>query len=153
MITHRIVIVSFTKRNIVNYDIGLYIGLKLKSRRNEMGLTQQELGRSIGISFQQVQKYEKGANRISAANLFEIAKVLKVPVAYFFEGFDEFMDNLAPSFRDMDENFVHNDSFSSMETLNLINTYYRVENPKVRKKFVDLIESISASENEEREEK
>jgi len=108
-----------------------------------MGLTQQELGKSIGISFQQIQKYEKGVNRISAGTLYEISKILKVPVSYFFDGFDTFMDNLSPNFKEMEANFIHNDSFSSMETLNLINTYYKIENPKLRKKFVDLIETVT----------
>ena len=61
-----------------------YVGLKLKIKRSAMGITQNELGDMIGITFQQIQKYEKGANRIGAGRLFEFATILNVPISYFF---------------------------------------------------------------------
>jgi transcriptional regulator with XRE-family HTH domain len=66
----------------------VHVGGKMRMRRMALGMTQEKLGDAMGITFQQVQKYEKGANRIGASRLFEIAQILEVPVAYFFEGLD-----------------------------------------------------------------
>lgn len=69
------------------HQVDLYVGKQIRQRRWMQGLTQQQLAEAVGIKFQQVQKYETGANRVSASRLWDIAQVLKVPVAYFFEGY------------------------------------------------------------------
>jgi transcriptional regulator with XRE-family HTH domain len=66
-----------------------WVGARLQLRRREFGLSQNELGEKLGVSFQQIQKYEKGSNRVSAGALYEISKALNVPVGYFFEDFEE----------------------------------------------------------------
>ena len=133
------------------YSINAYIGLKLKNRRAELGFTQQELGETLGISFQQIQKYEKGVNKINVSNLFELAKVLKVPVAYFFDGYDSFSGNTIPTMNEASASFSHEDVFSSIETLNLINHYYKISNPKLRKKILDLIKFLAVGDQQEEE--
>ncbi len=68
-----------------SHPVDIKVGANIRKRRKEMGLTQQNLAESIGLTFQQVQKYERGSNRVSASMLFEIARTLKMPPAYFFE--------------------------------------------------------------------
>ena len=74
-------------------EIDLHLGRRLRRRRRLLGLTQQQLGDRIGIRFQQIQKYECGANRISAARLWELAEALEAPVSYFYDGVGESSDN------------------------------------------------------------
>lgn len=133
------------------YSINAYIGLKLKNRRTELGFTQQELGDTLGISFQQIQKYEKGVNKINASNLFELAKVLKVPVSYFFDGYDSFSGTVIPTMNEVNSTFAHEDVFSSIETLNLLNYYYKLNNTKLRKKILDLVRFIAVGEQQDGE--
>ncbi len=77
-------------------EIDLHLGRRLRRRRRLLGLTQQQLGDRVGIRFQQVQKYECGANRISAARLWELAEALETPVSYFYDGLGEGADAHAP---------------------------------------------------------
>lgn len=73
------------------HTIDIHIGLQLRKRRLMLGLSQEELAKKLGLSFQQIQKYEKATNRISAARLYEIAQILRTEITYFYEGFDENM--------------------------------------------------------------
>ncbi|WP_404380713.1 helix-turn-helix domain-containing protein [Caenispirillum salinarum] len=79
------------------HPLDRHVGRRVRLRRTLLGLTQQELGEQIGVTFQQIQKYERGTNRISASRLWEIARVLKVPVSFFFEDFQEGADTLPQS--------------------------------------------------------
>lgn len=69
--------------------VDIYVGSKLRERRTLLGISQNKLGDLIGVTFQQIQKYEKGSNRMGASRLYQIAKVLLIPVSYFFEGYEE----------------------------------------------------------------
>lgn len=82
------------------HPLDRHVGRRVRLRRTLLGLTQQELGEQIGVTFQQIQKYERGTNRISASRLWEIARVLKVPVAFFFEDYQEDADALPQSSAD-----------------------------------------------------
>jgi transcriptional regulator with XRE-family HTH domain len=77
-------------------DIDRFVGTRIRERRIMLGLTQQQLADLIGVTYQQAHKYERGINRVSAGRLFEIARVLSVPVAYFFEGLDEGGRSVSP---------------------------------------------------------
>jgi transcriptional regulator with XRE-family HTH domain len=115
-------------------DIDLHVGKRLRRRRRLLGLTQQQLAESVGIRFQQIQKYECGANRVSASRLFELAESLDVPVQYFYEGL---------STRDEvpNENTLAHDVLSQKETVDLIRAYYRLgERP--RKRLLELAKSL-----------
>lgn len=79
------------------HPLDRHVGRRVRLRRTLLGLTQQELGEQIGVTFQQIQKYERGTNRISASRLWEIARVLKVPVSFFFEDFQEDAETLPQS--------------------------------------------------------
>src|SRR5882762_11876762 len=81
-------LVSMSKRSNRTLEIEQHVGSRIRQRRIMMGLTQQQLADLIGVTYQQAHKYERGINRVSAGRLFEIARVLSVPVAYLFEGLD-----------------------------------------------------------------
>lgn len=120
-------------------DIDLHVGKRLRRRRRLLGLTQQQLAESVGIRFQQIQKYECGANRVSASRLFELAESLDVPVQYFYEGLSQ---------RDAESGETTTlaaDILSQKETVDLIRAYYRLgERP--RKRLLELAKSLEPEE-------
>ncbi|MDG1418478.1 MAG: helix-turn-helix transcriptional regulator [Maricaulis sp.] len=119
-------------------DIDLHVGKRLRRRRRLLGLTQQQLAESVGIRFQQIQKYECGANRVSASRLFELAESLDVPVQYFYEGLSS-RDEAA------NEGGLAPDVLSQKETVDLIRAYYRLgERP--RKRLLELAKSLQPEE-------
>lgn len=117
-------------------DIDLHLGKRLRRRRRLLGLTQQQLALAVGIRFQQIQKYECGANRISAARLFQLAKALETPVTYFYDGLEDSTTEVAA---------VQNEGievFSRKETLDLIQAYYRLSE-RPRRRLLDLAKSLN----------
>ncbi|NWG52661.1 MAG: helix-turn-helix transcriptional regulator [Hydrogenophilaceae bacterium] len=122
--------------------IDLHVGKRLRRRRRLLGLTQQQLAESIGIRFQQIQKYECGANRVTASRLYELSVALNVPVNYFFEG----LQALAappnqPGAPANDRDLIAADVLSQKETLELIRAYYRLgERP--RRRLLDLAKAL-----------
>jgi transcriptional regulator with XRE-family HTH domain len=120
-------------------DIDLHVGKRLRRRRRLLGLTQQHLAESVGIRFQQIQKYECGANRVSASRLFELAEALDVPVQYFYEGLSQ-RDEAANEGTQLAA-----DVLSQKETVDLIRAYYRLgERP--RKRLLELAKSLEPDE-------
>jgi transcriptional regulator with XRE-family HTH domain len=120
--------------------IDLHVGKRLRRRRRLLGLTQQQLAESIGIRFQQIQKYECGANRVTASRLYELAVALNVPVNYFFEGLAQIAvgGTGAPA---NDRDLIAADVLSQKETLELIRAYYKLgERP--RRRLLDLAKSL-----------
>jgi transcriptional regulator with XRE-family HTH domain len=124
--------------------IDLHVGKRLRRRRRLLGLTQQQLAESIGIRFQQIQKYECGANRVTASRLYELAVSLNVPVNYFFEGLNmgqTAADGLAPANVANDRDLIAADVLSQKETLELIRAYYKLgERP--RRRLLDLAKAL-----------
>ncbi len=119
-------------------DIDLHVGKRLRRRRRLLGLTQQQLAESVGIRFQQIQKYECGANRVSASRLFELAESLDVPVQYFYEG-------LSKRDETGGDDTLAADVLSQKETVDLIRAYYRLgERP--RKRLLELAKSLEPEE-------
>jgi Predicted transcriptional regulators len=115
-------------------DIDLHLGRRLRRRRRLLGLTQQQLAMQVGIRFQQIQKYECGANRISAARLWQLAEALESPVSYFYDGLEDM------GTRD-DQGSGGGEMFSRKETLDLIQAYYQLgERP--RRRLLDLAKSL-----------
>jgi transcriptional regulator with XRE-family HTH domain len=124
--------------------IDLHVGKRLRRRRRLLGLTQQQLAESIGIRFQQIQKYECGANRVTASRLYELAVSLNVPVNYFFEGLNmgqTAVDGAAPANVANDRDLIAADVLSQKETLELIRAYYKLgERP--RRRLLDLAKAL-----------
>src|SRR6185436_19500876 len=122
--------------------IDLHVGKRLRRRRRLLGLTQQQLAESIGIRFQQIQKYECGANRVTASRLYELAVALNVPVNYFFEGLQQMnapANGVSAPANDRD--LIAADVLSQKETLELIRAYYKLgERP--RRRLLDLAKAL-----------
>lgn len=128
--------------------IDAHVGSRVRMRRTLLGLSQERLGDALGLTFQQVQKYERGANRIGASRLHQISCVLDVPVSYFFEELsDETVAKSAPSARGLAESPVEfeHDPLAKRETLELVRAYYKISDPKVRKRVFELVKTIGKS--------
>lgn len=118
-------------------DIDLHVGRRLRRRRRLLGLTQQALAEHVGIRFQQIQKYECGANRVSAARLFELSEALSVPVQYFYEGLSERNGTYA----EPNPEILAPDVLSKKETMDLVRAYYALS-PEPRRHLLDLAKSL-----------
>ena len=124
--------------------IDTHVGSRIRLRRNMLEMSQEKLGEMLGITFQQIQKYEKGTNRVGASRLQAIASILSVPPAFFFEGAPG-IDN-QPAAGSMAEGAAANyvvDFLSSTEGLRLNRAFVKITDPAVRKKIVELTESLA----------
>lgn len=119
-------------------QIDIFVGNKIKTRRIELGLSQETLANSLNISFQQVQKYEKGFNRIGASRLFSMSELLSVPVAYFFEGLKHEAPNNAPSLPPIQIAEL----LSSTEAVELLTLFSNQKSKTTRKKIIELIKIL-----------
>ncbi len=127
--------------------IDIYVGRRLRHCRTLMGLSQERLGDAVGITFQQLQKYERGFNRISASRLFNLAQVLKVPVTFFFENMPAKEDGLPQTEGEADADAIdENDPIARRETLELVRAYYRIDEDEVRRRTFELIKALGGNE-------
>ena len=133
--------------------IDIHVGSRIRLRRTLLGMSQERLGEALGLTFQQVQKYERGVNRVGASRLFDLSRVLDVPISFFF---DDMPDSLAATyggqvsrrtsgFSEMQDSFS-DDALNRRETLELVRAYYRITDPAVRKRVFDLIKSMGPAE-------
>jgi transcriptional regulator with XRE-family HTH domain len=136
--------------------IDVHVGGRVRLRRTLLGMSQEKLGEALGLTFQQVQKYERGVNRIGASRLFDLARVLDVPVSFFFDDMPDAMGgsaavngrrggSLGAGFAEAQEGF-DDDTLHRRETLELVRAYYRINDPSVRKRVFDLIKSLAPTE-------
>ncbi|MDO8899737.1 MAG: helix-turn-helix transcriptional regulator [Phenylobacterium sp.] len=118
-----------------------HVGLRIRLRRKELGISQERLAESIGLTFQQVQKYERAANRVSASKLWEMARALKTSVSYFYEGLG---DPWGPALRDSEDgrDAVH-DFLLTVEGMELATLFPRVRQAKVRRRLLDLVRTMA----------
>lgn len=129
--------------------IDIHVGLQVRLRRKELKISQEKLAETIGLTFQQVQKYERGTNRISASKLYEIARTLRVSIAWFFEGLSDPKDGrihgeIPPGAAPFTQAFL-----MTSEGIDLANFFPRIEHPRVRRKLVELVRSLADSQDEE----
>ena len=127
--------------------VDVYVGTRLKIRRLELGYSQNKIGEMTGITFQQVQKYEKGLNRIGSSRLYEFAKILKVPVSYFFEQYELTFGNNG-ILADNKASFDDNTEISEKEILTLIKNFTAIKDPNVRKSIITLTKTLSKKEDD-----
>jgi transcriptional regulator with XRE-family HTH domain len=125
--------------------IDVHVGSRIRLRRNIVDMSQEKLGEMLGITFQQIQKYEKGANRVGASRLQAIASILSVPPAFFFEDAPG-IDN-PPNGGFAEESGVNYivDFLSSTEGLRLNRSFVKISDTNVRKKIVDLVECLAGN--------
>lgn len=144
-----------SRRSSVDGDepnpVDVFVGQKLKARRTLIGMTQEKLAEATGITFQQVQKYEKGRNRLSASRIFQFSRVLNIPVAYFFEGFfsSDSLIGLQAGFADNDQEpfeaeiDTNDNVMLQKETIDLVRTYYTITDEKLRKDFLKMLKQMA----------
>ncbi len=133
--------------------VDVHVGSRVRYRRMIIGMSQEKLGEKMNLTFQQIQKYEKGTNRIGASRLFQLSKILEVPVGYFFE--DAFA-NSAPSnplqgMREPEQEAVLLDFLNSREGLDLNRAFAKIHDPKVRRRVIDLVRALSEEKPEAKE--
>lgn len=138
--------------------IDIHVGSRIRLRRTLMGMSQERLGEALGLTFQQVQKYERGVNRVGASRLFDLSRVLDVPIGFFFDDMPEPLANVyggqsnsvggsrrSFAFAETQEGFGAgvDDAMSRRETLDLVRAYYRITDGAVRKRVLDLVKSLA----------
>ncbi len=127
--------------------VDVHVGSRVRLRRTMLGMSQEKLGDAIGLTFQQVQKYERGANRIGASRLFELSKVLEVPVSFFFDDMPaEIEAESGPRAEGLAEDAQAHyaaDPMAKRETLELVRAYYRITDSNVRKRVFDLAKALA----------
>ena len=122
-----------------------HVGSRVRLRRMLLGMSQEQLGESIGITFQQVQKYEKGVNRIGASRLLQISEILDVPVQFFFEEAPHVDGRRTPGMAEADSEAFILEFLNSREGLELNRAFAKIADPKVRRSVVNLVRSLSAT--------
>ena len=131
------------------HPVDMHVGARVRLRRTLLGMTQTGLGDVLGLSFQQMQKYERGTNRISAGRLYDMARVLDVPIEYLFEDLPPTVTTDSPTKgRDPANKSVRYelDPVVTRETLELARAFYKIEDADVRKRVVELFEALGAAE-------
>lgn len=129
--------------------IDSHVGARVRLRRMLLGMSQEKLGESLGLTFQQVQKYEKGVNRIGASRLFDLAQVLGVPVQFFYdeiEPLDHHSHASALGFAERPTESYVVDFLGSRDGLELNKAFVRITDPKVRRSVIDLVRSLAGPE-------
>ena len=122
--------------------VDLHVGGRVRMRRKMLGISQERLAEALGLTFQQVQKYERGANRISASKLYEIARFLSAPIAYFFEGLSDPAAGKAAGDVHGAEQHVHGFLMTS-EGLELAAAFPRIARARLRRRILDLVRSLT----------
>ncbi len=130
--------------------VDIHVGHRLRVRRSLLGLSQEKLAEAVGLTFQQVQKYERGINRISAGKLFQFSKVLDIPVGYFFDkaGEDNQDVNYGLSDNTQEEFSSKDDHMQNKETIELVRSYYLIKDIKKRKEILRFIKAMTESQSD-----
>ena len=125
--------------------VDVHVGSRVRLRRNMLGLSQEKLGAAIGLTFQQVQKYERGSNRIGASRLHELSRVLDVPVEFFYDDMDPVRAPAAGGFAENSAEAFDHDPLSRRETAELVDAYYDIKDPTIRRRFFELAKALARS--------
>lgn len=145
---------------MAKHPVDIHVGKRLRLRRTIRGLSQEALGNAIGVTFQQIQKYERGVNRIGSSRVYEFSKILQVPVSFFFEDYEEAnggnyttitadsnvigVSGFAESESDgFESEPIGDDRLSTRETLEMMRAYYRIPDEGLRKKVFELVKALA----------
>jgi transcriptional regulator with XRE-family HTH domain len=136
--------------------VDVHVGGRIRLRRTLMGMSQERLGDALGLTFQQVQKYERGINRVGASRLFDLSRVLDVPISFFYDNMPDALGanvgtlpqptRAVTGFAEQQSAFGVDETHNSRETLELVRAYYRITDPAVRKRVFDLMKSMGPAE-------
>ena len=124
-----------------------HVGSRVRMRRLMLSLSQEKLGDALGLTFQQVQKYEKGTNRIGASRLQQISNILQVPVAFFFEGAPNLSGSHGDGMKEAPSPAYVSDFLATSEGLALTKAFMRIKEAKLRRRIVDLVEEIAGEKD------
>ena len=125
--------------------IDVHVGSRIRLRRTLMGMSQERLGEALSLTFQQVQKYERGVNRVGASRLFDLSRVLDVPISFFFDDLPDSAQGDCAEFAEGRQRLSDN-ALNRRETLELVRAYYRINDASIRKRMLELIKSMSPTE-------
>ncbi len=133
--------------------VDVHVGSRVRYRRMIIGMSQEKLGEKMNLTFQQIQKYEKGTNRIGASRLFQLSKILDVPVGYFFE--DAFSTNTPSSsvqgLHEPEQEGFLLEFLNSREGLDLNKAFAKIQDPKVRRRVIELVRALSEERSDIKE--
>ena len=129
-----------------SHAVDIHVGARMRQRRTLLGMSQTKLGDAVGLTFQQIQKYEKGINRIGASRLFDLSRVLAVPVQFFYEELP--VSDGAGGFAEQPEGYAV-EFLSSREGLELNKAFARITDPRVRRSIVELVRSFAGEADPE----
>lgn len=127
--------------------VDIHVGSRVRLRRTLLGMSQEKLGKALSLTFQQIQKYERGANRIGSSRLYQLSRILDVPVSFFFDDMAEATANRTSGMSEEGSQTFEVDKLSRRETLELVRAYYKIAEPNVRKKIFEMVKAVgNASE-------
>jgi len=133
------------RKSVAYGPVDIHVGKRVRIRRRLLDMSQTDLGDAVGLTFQQIQKYERGANRISASVLFRLSEILDVPVAFFF---DDMPDSIAgASSSGTIEDAPDLAVFNSDDAREMVRAYFKIEDPKVRRTMFDLAKSLARAQS------
>ncbi len=125
--------------------IDAHVGSRVRLRRTLLGMSQEKLGAAVGLTFQQIQKYERGTNRIGSSRLYQFRQVLDVPVSFFFDVMPAEIAGRGPGLAVAAGEAFKADHLARRETLELARAYYRISDPVVRKRLFELVKAIAGT--------
>lgn len=133
------------------HPVDIYVGRRLRLRRTILGMSQEAIGKMVGVTFQQIQKYERGINRMGSSRLYSFSKALGVPISYFFEGFDDYSaqqseEGLAAA-EPATPAFVH-DAANNRDVFEVMRAFSQIKSPAVRKRIIDLVKAMAAEDKD-----
>lgn len=123
--------------------IDVHVGRRLRLRRTLLGMSQEKLGEAVRLTFQQIQKYERGVNRIGSSRLYQLSQILDVPVSFFFDDMPPLETGDAPGLGEGAPTPFEPDPMAKRETLELVRAYYRISDPAARKRLFQLTKAIA----------
>ena len=120
--------------------VDIHVGGRVRLRRTLLGFSREKLGQALGLTFQQVQKYERGANRIGASRLYHLSQILDVPIGFFF---DDMPKSVQDGMAEPSQEPYERDPLVKRETLELVRAYYRIPDARARKRLFELTKAMA----------
>lgn len=125
--------------------VDVHVGSRVRLRRTLLGMSQDKLGKALRLTFQQIQKYERGANRIGSSRLYQLSQILDVPISFFFDDMPAEVTGKAAGMSESGKQSFEVGQLSRRETLELVRAYYRIKDPAVRKKLFEMVKALGKS--------
>lgn len=125
--------------------VDVHVGSRVRLRRTLLGMSQDKLGKALSLTFQQIQKYERGANRIGSSRLYQLSQILDVPISFFFDDMPAEVTGKASGMAEGEKQSFEVGQLSRRETLELVRAYYKIKDPTVRKKLFEMVKALGKS--------